>query len=209
AIGWRAPVPVRAAACLAQGGEFGLLLLTRAISAGLITSSAGQPVLVALAVSMGFAPAIVQRNEQIGRLIGRRRHRTLVSRDEADVRQESEQLNRHVILLGCGRIGRLVAAVLDAANVPYLALEIDVEHFQAAKRRGHHVVLADGSRPRLLNTAGLRRACLLIITFYHLPALRRILQHARPANPGLPTLLSTRAHRGLDPLHAAGCSLVS
>ena len=87
----------------------------------------------------------------------------------------AEHLENHVILLGCGRVGRIVVSVLEAARVQYLAMELDLEEFRHAKQLRHRIVLADGSRLRMLYAAGLSRASLLVITYDHPRPLERIL----------------------------------
>jgi CPA2 family monovalent cation:H+ antiporter-2 len=155
---------------------------------------------------MGVAPLIVQKNERLGRLISD--SPAPQHEGEADILHQSHSLENHVILLGCGRIGRLVAPVLEQARVPYIALEKDPDQFQHAKRRGHKVVLADGSRTRLLDAAGLNHARLLVITFDHRRPLERILHHARHANPAVSTLVSARDDLELGSIIRAGATVV-
>jgi CPA2 family monovalent cation:H+ antiporter-2 len=56
---------VRAAAVLAHASELTLLILTQAMSAGLLPIRSGQAMLVAAALSMGLAPLIIQHNRAI------------------------------------------------------------------------------------------------------------------------------------------------
>ncbi|HYZ86242.1 MAG TPA: cation:proton antiporter [Bryobacteraceae bacterium] len=206
--GWPAPVAARTAACLAQGGEFGLLLLTLAMQGGIVPREIGQPGLVAIALSIGLAPIPVRWNEAIGRVVGGRKLRAAVERNENAVRAEAEQLDRHVILLGCGRVGRLVVSLLEAARIEYLALEIDLEEFRQAKDLGYRIVLGDASRPRLLDAAGLDRTSLVVITFDHHRPLERILHHVRHKRSDLPTLVSAHDDRKLAIIAEAGASVV-
>jgi CPA2 family monovalent cation:H+ antiporter-2 len=206
-FGWPLPVAARVGACLAQGSEFGLLLLSLAMGAGILTGTVGQPALMAVAISMGVAPFIVQHNERIGLLVGGGRA-SRTHYDEAAVREESEQLSRHVILLGCGRVGRLVAAVLERAQSPYIAFEKNFENFQEAKRRGYNVVCADGARSQLLKAAGLKRARLLVVTFDTRHIVERILVYARHENQELPTLVSAGDDREAGVIAEAGATVV-
>jgi CPA2 family monovalent cation:H+ antiporter-2 len=206
--GWPWSVAGRAAACMAQGSEFSFLLLKLAISSGIMTGNAGQPALAAIAVSMGVVPFLIQRNELIGRLMGRRERRPDDSPSHEAVGQESEGLDGHIILLGCGRVGRLVASVLDAARVPYLAIESDFQRFREAQRRGHRILLADGSRARVLRAPGLRNARLLVITFAHRRPLERALHHARHENQNLSALVSVEDDCRIDFAVRAGASVV-
>ena len=81
-LGWPSQVAAQAGACLAQGGEFGLLLLTLSLSTGLIAQAVGQPALVAVTLSMGLAPLVIERKEWLARRIGRRNRRSLGTSDQ-------------------------------------------------------------------------------------------------------------------------------
>jgi CPA2 family monovalent cation:H+ antiporter-2 len=52
---------LQTAVILAHGGEFGLLLLSGALTASLISTELGQPLLLALVVSMGLGPILFVR----------------------------------------------------------------------------------------------------------------------------------------------------
>ena len=67
---WPALVALRVAIILAHGGEFGLLLLTQAMAAGVIEPDPGQAMLVALAFTMGLAPILIQRSAWVADLVG-------------------------------------------------------------------------------------------------------------------------------------------
>jgi CPA2 family monovalent cation:H+ antiporter-2 len=56
---------LRAATVLAHAGELSLLILWQAMNAGLLPVSAGQPMLLAAAASMGLAPLAIDRNRVI------------------------------------------------------------------------------------------------------------------------------------------------
>ena len=59
---WAAHVALRVGVILAHGGEFGLLLLTQAMAAGVIEPELGRTMLVALVVTMGVAPILIQQS---------------------------------------------------------------------------------------------------------------------------------------------------
>src|SRR6267154_2943738 len=89
-------------------------------------------------------------------------HRVKADAEEAAIREESQDLKDHVILCGCGRVGRLVSLVLEAAKVPYIAVEADLIRFRRAKKSGHKVEFGDADRKRVLEAAGDNRARLVV-----------------------------------------------
>lgn len=179
----------RTAVILAHGGEFGLLLISLALQSGLLSPALGQPMLIALALTMGFAPLLIQRNHWAERLFDRRERR--IAATEASIRMQSGSLDDHVILCGCGRVGRLVATVLEAAGIAYIAIETDLARFRTARRQGHEVVFGDARHHRILEAAGLDRALLVAITFDHMNTVEGILHRIRSIEPGPASLVST------------------
>lgn len=180
----------RTAVMLAHGGEFGLLLLTLALQSGLVEPHLGQPALIALAVTMGLAPLLIQRNHWAELPFGKRDRRMAAT--ELSIRAQGDKLDGHVILCGCGRVGRLVATVLEAADIAYIAIEDDLARFQTARRQGHEVVFGDATHRRILEAAGLERAELVILTFDRHNAVARILHQIKTLESPPASLVSTR-----------------
>ena len=203
-----AEVAARAAVILAHGGEFGLLLLTAAMRAGSIPSAMGQSMLFALIFTMGVALLSIQRNDRVARLVAGRRPTSDGRREEESVAEAARDLDQHVILCGCGRVGRLVAVVLEAARLPYIAIESDFSRFREAKRLGHHVVFGDASRAGILARAGLQSARVIVVTFGEVRVIERLLHHGRSRQPELLALISVDDDREVARVAAAGATVV-
>jgi CPA2 family monovalent cation:H+ antiporter-2 len=109
---------LRVALALAQGGEFGFVLLTQAGGAGVVGDSLGQPLLAAMILSMIATPFLIGASNRIvlrfasseWMLRSLEMHRVggAVARDGA-----------HVIILGYGRNGQHIARLLDAEKIRY------------------------------------------------------------------------------------------
>lgn len=199
---------LRTAIILAHGGEFGLLILTLALNAGVIAPNIGQPFLSALVISMALAPIMIQLN---GRVVG------LITRSDAsrgletppdEIIDASRDMSDHVILCGCGRVGRLVASVFEASDVPYLAIESDFNQLQLAKRQGHKVVFGDAARRHVLAAGGLKRAKLVVATFDDPYALQRVCHHISHEAPGVQVVVSAKDDQNIESLLNAGASIV-
>jgi CPA2 family monovalent cation:H+ antiporter-2 len=205
---WSAPVSTRAALILAHGGEDGLLLLTLAMKVGAIEPNVGQPALLALAATMALGPVLILRSARFAEFVNGASHRARADAEEAAIRAESQNLGDHVILCGCGRVGRLVSLVLEAAKVPYVAVESDLTRFRRAKKAGHKVVFGDAGRKRILEAAGVARARLVVITFDRRHAVEHILHYAREHNPTVSSIVSAADDQEILPLVRAGASTV-
>jgi CPA2 family monovalent cation:H+ antiporter-2 len=184
------------------------LLLTQAMRVGAIEPHVGQPVLLALAATMALGPMLIQRSARFAELVGGASHRIKADAEEAAIREESRDLRDHVILCGCGRVGRPVSLVLEAAKAPYIAVESDLMRFRRAKKSGHKVVFGDAGRKGVLEAAGVARARLVVVTFDRRHAVERILHYAREQNPAVSSIVSAADDQELLPLARAGASTV-
>ena len=202
---WRSRV--RVAVILAHGGEFGLLLLTQAIAVGVVSAELGQPALVALAITMLLAPVLIQHSGgyewQAGSF-----SRWRVGRELDAVQSGSAGLAGHVLVCGCGTIGRLVTAALEVANLAYVVVESDVTRFEEARKHGHRVVLGDAGRRSILDLAGLGKATLVVITFDGSPGVERVLYYARANGQKVPSLISVADERRAAALADLGATTV-
>src|SRR3954447_24756823 len=129
ALGWPAAPALRAGLVLAHGGELALLIAAQALGAGLLPTEAAHLVLLSVALSMAVAPFAIQRHGPLVAGLGTVTFRGPLRSEDGDyeaaerlVAEASQTLSGHVIVCGCGRVGRLVATALEASDVPYIAL---------------------------------------------------------------------------------------
>ncbi len=188
---WHTSLNIRTALILAQGGEIGLLLMTQAINQGVIAGEAAQPVLVAIVLSMALAALIIQHHAKAVVWV-RRRHSENAKLLEIPAIEASLSPKNHIILCGVGRVGRLVAKVLEMGNVPYVAIERDQQCIHDANTAGRNIIFGDASRRALLEAAGIAQARALVISFDHRRSVERIIHFAREANPEIPLVVSVR-----------------
>ncbi|PTQ12193.1 sodium:proton exchanger [Sphingomonas oleivorans] len=200
---------VRTAVLLAHGGEFALLIVSQALRTGLLPGAYGQPVLTAMALSMFFAPALVQWNGHIAALFaGRTTLEAPHLADEARMMEGSKCLRHHVILAGCGPVGRLVATALESAGVAYVAIERDTDRLRKARSQGHHILFGDAARPGILKAAGLNRAAVVVALLNDRRRLEQLVRQVRQLNAGIPILVSTRDDSALEPIMQAGATRI-
>ncbi len=192
---------------LAQGGEFGLVLLGLTASHGLITPDLKQIVLAALMLSMIAAPLLVQYSHHIVQRLtgGEWLHR---AQDVHAIAVKSFGIADHVILCGYGRNGQGLARMLEAEGVPFMALDDDPGRVKAAVAAGDNVVFGDCTRTEVLMAAGIRRARAVAITFADTHAALKVLAAIQQLKPGLPVIVRTVDENDLDRLKEAGATEV-
>jgi CPA2 family monovalent cation:H+ antiporter-2 len=198
---------LRTALALAQGGEFGFVLLAQAGAAELAPDNVQQALLAAMILSMIATPFLIGASDRIVLRFSRSEW-MLRSLEMHRVAVQSLETERHVIVLGYGRNGQHVARLLDAEGVRYIALDLDPERVREAVLAGDTVVFADCSRREALIAAGLMRAAAVVVTFADSAASVRVLAHIQALNPSVPVIARAREEADIARLSAAGASEV-
>ena len=102
------------------------------------------------------------------------------------------------VVIGFGRVGRLVADMLTIHGKRYLAVEADIDVVKEAQAAGHSVLFGDVARAGLIDRLHLARADALILTMDDPVLTARLARRVRALAPDLPIIARAR-----DPRHAA------
>ena len=202
-FGHRNKDALHSALVLAQGGEFGFVLLTLADKLHVITLEVEQAILAALLISMLLAPFLIQYADKIVKRVIRKNW----EEEAANLHQilvESMSKDEHVLICGYGHSGQALARVLQNQDIPFFALDLDPERVQEAANAGDPIVYGDASRKEVLIAAGLQRARAVVITFTDLHAAKLILSTIRRERPNLPIIVRLKDEADAKALRDAG-----
>jgi len=205
AFGTAGGTALRVALALAQGGEFGFVLLP--LAAALVEGALLQAFLAAMILSMLATPFVIAASDRIVLRLSRSEW-MLRSLELHRVAAQSIDVERHVIILGYGRNGQRLARLLDAEGVRYVALDLDPERVREAALAGESVVFADSARREALIAAGIARAAAVVVTFADVGAALRVLAHIHALNPAVPAIVRARDESDIGPLTQAGATEV-
>jgi len=101
------------------------------------------------------------------------------------VKAEIEKLENHVIVIGFGRIGAMLAKELKAGGAPFVVLESDDKRAAAVRELGYLCLVGDATSEKSLLEAGVGRARTLASVLPNDAANVFITLSARALNPGL------------------------
>jgi K+:H+ antiporter len=198
---------LRTALALAQGSEFGFVLLAQVRAAGLAPDPVLQALIAAMILSMLATPFLVAASDRIVlRFTASEWMARSLEMHQVAVRTLATE--RHVIVLGYGRNGQRLARLLEAEGVRYVALDLDPERVREATLAGDTVVYADCSRREALVAAGVARAAAVVITFADVAAAARVLANVHALNRAVPVIVRARDEADIARLTAAGASEV-
>jgi CPA2 family monovalent cation:H+ antiporter-2 len=190
--GARPAVAAETGVLMASPSETTLIVLGSATAAQLIGAETATFWQVVTAVGLTITPLLARLGSKAaGRLGGR----DLAG--ELDGSIESAELGQ-VIIFGFGRVGRMVADMLDAHTKDYLAIDSDVDSVGGARREGYDVIFGDVARPELFERLKARQPTAFILTMDNPVLINRLTRKLRKAFPDLPIIARAR-----DPNHAA------
>jgi CPA2 family monovalent cation:H+ antiporter-2 len=198
---------LRTGAQLAQAGEFGLVLIELARQLKLITPDVFQLTLSAMLLSMFVAPFLIEwaarRSGELGRGDWAHKAKTI-----HDIATKSFGLEDHVIICGYGRTGERIGEFLRAEEVPFLALDIDLQRIALASAAGGAVVFGNADRSEVLRAAGLARARGVAISYPDAHSAERVLKAVRRLRADVPVVVRVSDESDVARLKAAGATEV-
>jgi CPA2 family monovalent cation:H+ antiporter-2 len=199
AYGLGTSVALESALLLGPGGEFAFVILGSAMALGLVSPGLGQNVLLMATITMVAIPFL----SRLGQALAKRIEARQPLNPEASVPPPPDEVN-HVIVLGFGRVGQLVADMLGRHNLPYLAVDADPARVARERRRGQPVYFGDGTYPEFLRACGIDRARALVITVDAPSAIEGIVAAARQERPNLTIVARARDARHATRLYDLG-----
>ena len=177
---------------LSQGGEFAFVLFTAGVGAGVLGAPLASLLTLAVTLSMASTPLLLVADEVL-----RRRAKT-----EAPDYEIPPEGDGHVILAGFGRFGQIVARVLRARQIPFTALDSNVEQVDFVRRFGAQIYYGDAGRIDILRAAGADKARAFVLAIDDVEHSLRIAEIVRQNFPDLPIYARARdrthVHRLMD-----------
>lgn len=192
-----------AALVLAAGGEFAFVLLDNAMGAQVVSPAIGQAVLVSATLTMFLIPGLAA----LGQRLGRKGAAPAVS--EAPVGEPDRlgpEPTGQVLVIGHGRVGKLVGEMLGRHDLPWIAIERDARLVEQGRRDGRRIYYGDAARVELLERCGLATARAVVVTMDTPEAAEAVVAAARGARPDLAIVARARDARHAARLYELGAT---
>ncbi|MGQ0660728.1 cation:proton antiporter domain-containing protein [Sphingosinicella sp.] len=186
--GARPAVAAETGVIMASPSETTLIVLAAAAAAGLIGRETAAFWQIVTAIGLTVTPLLARLGQVAARRVD----------DETMAHKPAEGGEARTVIIGYGRVGRLVAEMLTAHGRAYVAVDSDPDAVAAARREGAAIMFGDLARPELIDRIGLDQASALVLTMDDPVLTRRLTRRVRAAYPDL-----TIVARARDPAHAA------
>ncbi|ARU89425.1 monovalent cation:proton antiporter-2 (CPA2) family protein [Pseudomonas sp. M30-35] len=142
--------PLRLAIVLAAGGEFAFVVFKMARQQGLFEPALYDLLILTITLSMALTPLMI--------LLAVRMFREKPTEKEVPDEYKNMAIDidsPRVVIAGVGRMGQIVARILRAQNIPFIALDTAVETIELSRSLGGQMPIfyGDPLRPEILRAA--------------------------------------------------------
>lgn len=175
---------------LAQGGEFGLLIL-QTMKANTIKAipAEHQEILTAIIiVSIMVTPVLLFIHDYL-----LKRGKIFKNAEKSLSKPIKEEIPT-VIISGFGRMGQIIAQMLESEKISYVAIDSNVDEVIMARESGYNVIYGDSTKKGILLAAGFKpsKTKAVVIAVNNEVIVRDIVETLRTLSPR--TKVFARAH---------------
>jgi K+:H+ antiporter len=222
-------MPVRSALLLggtmAQVGEFSFILAEDALDLDLIDGNAYNLILGTAVVSIVLTPFAQRVASSLALRHEARRPAgaagpfdvavhppagaTATTRTELAYGGEDAERRLAVVVLGAGRVGRVVVRAVRQRGLRCVVIDRDSVRLEQAAQLGAETIFGDAANPHILQKASLDRAKVLIVAIGDPLTARLATERSRAINPNLTIAARARGRTEMDALRTRGAGRIA
>lgn len=199
-------VSLQAGLLLAQGGEFAFILFKLGIESKVIDEEMGKMLMLIVTFTMALTPMLASLGKYLGSLVENKNDAGYTPLK--DITLGTSDLNNHVIIAGFGQVGKMVAKVLEAEDVNYIALDINDKIVSVEKESGFPIFKGDISHEPTLKAAGASRALCIVLATENYITLKKSLKSIAALYPDLDIIVRSKDLSKSAELYESGATKI-
>ncbi|KAG7022518.1 K(+) efflux antiporter 3, chloroplastic, partial [Cucurbita argyrosperma subsp. argyrosperma] len=210
-VGLTTQESVRIGFLLSQGGEFGFVVFSLANRLGVLPLELNKLLIIIVVLSMALTPLLNEAGRKASEYISEK-YKT----DDKAADTVNFDATEPVIIVGFGQMGQVLANFLSTPLVsgadgsspgwPYVAFDIDLSVVKRSRKLGFPVLYGDGSRPAVLQSAGISSPKAVMVMITEKKATIEAVQKLRLAFPAIPIYARAKDVMHLLDLKNAGAT---
>nr|XP_027112740.1 K(+) efflux antiporter 3, chloroplastic-like isoform X1 [Coffea arabica] len=204
---------IRIGLLLSQGGEFAFVVFSLANGLGVLPLELNKLLIIVVVLSMALTPLL---NE-----VGRKAADVIAKKFEEQDKTNNTvnfDASEPIVIVGFGQMGQVLANFLSTPLVygldgdtvgvgwPYVAFDLNPSVVKASRKLGFPVSYGDGSRPAVLQSAGISSPKAVIVTYAGKERTIEAVQRMRLAFPAVPIYARAQDMMHLLDLKKAGAT---
>ncbi len=182
---------------LAQGGEFGFLIITVARTEGALPTSAAQMAQLVISLSMLLTPLLFLGYDAVSRKLAAR---------QPELPADDINETGAVIIAGIGRFGQVINRLVRHSGLKTVVLDSDMAMIETMRRFGVKGFFGDPTRPELLEAAGLMHAQVLVVAVDDAAKAVQMVRFVRSKRPDIHIVARARDRIHVYELYQAGAN---
>ncbi|KAL3515438.1 hypothetical protein ACH5RR_022340 [Cinchona calisaya] len=204
---------VRIGLLLSQGGEFAFVVFSLANRLGVLPLELNKLLIIVVVLSMALTPLLNEIGRRAADVIGQKFEEEDKSADTVNF-----DASEPIVIVGFGQMGQVLANFLSAPLVsgldgdtvgvgrPYVAFDLDLSVVKASRKLGFPVLYGDGSRPAVLQSAGISSPKAVMVMYTGKERTIEAVQRIRLAFPAVPIYARAQDMMHLLNLKKAGAT---
>ena len=189
---------------LSQGGEFAFILFGLGKEHGVLSENVSNILLLVVTFTMALTPLLALIGQKVADKIERGLGRTPLQIMEYGARD----LANHVVIAGFGKVGKMVAKVLEAEGVNYIALDVNEEIVREEIANGLPVFKGDASQIDTLKAVGADRALTIVMTMNNEITIKKSIKSIRSKFAYLDIIVRLRDLKNSTELYELGVNTI-
>ena len=194
---------IQAGFLLAQGGEFAFVVFLMAVDNNIIGLELSQLLLTIVTVTMAFTPLMAS----LGRKIKGQIYVKNVLHDNK-LKREIGDISEHIIIIGFGKTGRIIANILQKTEINYLILDNNHRTVRIKKAAGYNIYYGDAMNKDILKHIGVQRSQSIIIAMEDDVSCLQITRFINDNFPKIPVITKSENIRNSKRFKRFGASKV-
>ncbi len=190
---------IETALVLGPAGEFAFVILGAGLVEGIASPAFTQTVLIAATISIFSIPLMAALADRLLKL---------TAPAQPDLPPEALEppsaTSGQVLVVGYGRVGRLVGEMLTEHGQAFLAIDANPSTVAMGRKEGANVFYGDAGRTEMLERCGIDTARAVVVTMDAPVKVDEVVSAARSLRPDLILIARARDHKHAARLYALG-----
>ena len=186
---------------LGSGGEFAFIVIGLALTAGVVAPDVAAIIFAITTLSMLLLPLL----DILGRAIAGHLQKNQELAPEL-LMQPTAEMAPQALIIGFGRVGRLLSEMLEEHGVSHLAIEHNPSNVTPWRQRGRPVYYGDARSDYFLRQSGIAQADAVLITINSPSAVEDIVREVRRVNPNVVIVARARDAEHAGKLYELGAT---
>lgn len=203
-FGFSKSVSLHAGLLLSQSGEFAFILFNLGMSNEIIDPGIGKILLLVVTCTMALTPLLSFLGEKLAAMLEDESYPSPLK----SLTSGAVDLKEHVIIAGFGRVGKMVARVLEAENINYIAIDLNEAIVNEEVANGFPIFRGDIAQINTLTAAGSDRAKTIVLAVNNEVTIKKSSKIISSTFPDISIIVQSKDLRSSSDLYESGVTII-